>query len=200
LSLSKILTAKALRKHTILCALSVFAVKKIPMNLREEILREHSKSQTLKIVKYIGNDKERFAELINLFLGNTYRITQRAAWAVSYCAEEHPELIIPYLERMLDNLNQPVHDSVKRNTLRTFQDIDIPEKLQGKAADICFKLLRDKDETIGTKVFAMTVLHNLSKQHPDLENELRIAIEEQMPYASAGFRSRGSKILKALNP
>lgn len=44
----------------------------------------------------------------------------------------------------------------------------------------------------------MTILHNLSKEHPDLKNELRVAIEEQMPYASAGFKSRGNKILKAL--
>ncbi len=169
------------------------------MNLHEEILREHSKSQTLKIVKYIGNDKKRFAELMNLFLGNTYRITQRAAWAVSYCSEEHPELIAPYLERMLDNLNQPVHVAVKRNTMRTLQDIDIPKKLQGKAADICFQLLCSKDEPIAVKVFSMTVLHNLSKQHPDLKNELRMAIEEQLPYASAGFKSRGTKILKELD-
>ncbi len=168
------------------------------MNLREEILREHSKAQTLKIVNYIGNDKERFAELMNLFLGNTYRVTQRAAWVVSNCAEAHPELIKPYLKRMLNYLSKPVHDAVKRNTIRTLQDIAIPKKLQGKATDICFQFLCSNDETIAVKVFSMTVLHNLSKEHPDLKNELRIAIEEQMPYASAGFKSRGKKILKAL--
>ena len=168
------------------------------MNLREEILREHSKAQTLKIVKYIGNDKKRFAELMNLFLGNTYRVTQRAAWVMSNCAEEYPELIKPYLEKMLDNLYQPVHDAVKRNTVRTLQGITIPKKLQGKVADICFQFLCSKDETIAVKVFSMTVLYNLSKEHPDLKNELRMAIEEQMPYASAGFKSRGKKILKVL--
>lgn len=169
------------------------------MNLREELLKNHTKKLIEKIVRYVGNDKKRFAELMNLFLGNTEVISQRAAWAVSYCAEAHPELVTPYLERMLDNLNQPVHDAVKRNTMRTFQDIDIPKKLQGKTADICFRFLCNKDETIGTKVFSMTVLHNLSKEHSDLKNELSIAIEEQMPFASAGFKSRGNKILKALN-
>lgn len=168
------------------------------MNLREELLKNHTKELIEKIVRYVGNDKKRFAELMNLFLGNIETISQRAAWAVSYCAEAYPELVFPYLEKMLDNLSRPVHDSVKRNTIRTFQDIDIPEELQGKAADICFNFLCDKDETIGTKVFSMTVLHNLCKQHPDLKNELRTAIEEQMPYASAGFKSRGKKILKEL--
>jgi hypothetical protein len=168
------------------------------MNLREELLKDHSKERIMKIVRYVGNDKERFADLMKLFLGNIEKVSERAAWGVSYCAEAYPELVFPYLEKMLDNLNRPVHDAVKRNTIRTFQDIDIPEELQGKAADICFYLLCDKDETIGTKVFSMTVLHNLCKQHPDLKNELRTAIEEQMPYASAGFKSRGKKILKEL--
>ena len=38
------------------------------MNLKEEILKEHSKKQCDAIVKYIGNDKKRFAELMKLFL------------------------------------------------------------------------------------------------------------------------------------
>lgn len=169
------------------------------MNLREELLKNHSKEVVVRIVRYVGKDKDRFAELMNLFLANTEVISQRAAWAVSYCVETHPGLVIPYLERMLDNLDQPVHDSVKRNTIRTLQNIDIPKRFQGRVADICFHYLCNKDETIGTKVFSMTVLYNLSKEHPDLKNELRMAIEEQMPYASAGFKSRWRKILRALN-
>lgn len=168
------------------------------MNLRKEILKEHSKSQILKIVNYIDNDKNRFADLMRLFLENTYQVSQRAAMAVNYCASAYPELVFPYYKRMLENLNQPVHDAVKRNTLHIFQWIEIPEKLQGKTADICFKLLCSKNEPIAVQVFSMTVLHNLSKIHPDLKNELRIAIEEQMPYGSAGFISRGKKILKSL--
>ena len=52
------------------------------MNLREALLKEHSKKQMLKIVKYIGNDQQRFDELMKLFLESEYRITQRAAWPV----------------------------------------------------------------------------------------------------------------------
>jgi len=169
------------------------------MNLREEILQENSKAQILRIVRYIGNDKNRFSELMNLFFGNIYLITQRSAMAVDYCAQSYPELIFPYIGKMIDYIEQPVHDAVKRNTLHIFQGIPIPEKLQGKLADICFRLLCSNDEPIAVKVFSMTVLHNLSKQHPDLNNELCLAIEEQMPYGSSGFKARGRKILKSLN-
>ncbi|MCG3167556.1 MAG: hypothetical protein POELPBGB_03349 [Bacteroidia bacterium] len=168
------------------------------MNLREEILGELSIAQYRKIVAYVGNDKKRFAELIGLFLGDEYRVTQRATWAITHCAEKYPALILPHLTKIVDRLEKDATAAVKRNIIRVFQWIEIPEKLQGRVAEICFRFLCSKDEAIAVKVFSMTVLHNLCKEHPDLKNELRIAIEEQMPYASAGFKSRGKKILKAL--
>lgn len=168
------------------------------MNLREEILGDLSIARYRKIVAYVGNDKKRFAELINLFLGSEYRVTERATWAITHCAEKYPSLILPHLKTIVPQLEKPIPTAVKRNIIRVFQWIEIPENLQGRIAEICFRFLCSKDEAIAVKVFSMTVLHNLSKEHPDLKNELRIAIEEQMPYASAGFKSRGKKILKAL--
>jgi hypothetical protein len=89
------------------------------MNLYQLLEEEHSKKQCDRIVKYIGRDKERFAGLAQLFLKGEYRITQRAAWPLSYCVRAHPELIGPYFKRLLDNLGKDaIHVAVIRNTLR----------------------------------------------------------------------------------
>ena len=61
------------------------------MKLREEILKEHSKAQCTKIVKWVGSNQQRFDELFDLFLNDEYRVVQRAAWPVSY-PEIKPEL------------------------------------------------------------------------------------------------------------
>ena len=50
------------------------------MDLRKTILKEHSKKNGNEIVSWIGNDKEKFHQLFNLFLIDEYRVTQRAAW------------------------------------------------------------------------------------------------------------------------
>jgi hypothetical protein len=50
------------------------------MNLRQQILKEHSKRNTDKIVSYIGNDPERFKILFDLFLNDESRVVQRSAW------------------------------------------------------------------------------------------------------------------------
>ena len=169
------------------------------MNLRDEILKEHSKKQTMKIVKYIGNDQKRFDELMKLFLGKEYRVTQRAAWAVSVCGEEHSQLVKKHLKKIILNLESTAEVAVKRNTVRVLQFIDLPESLHGITAKICFRLLNDLKETIAVRVFSMTVLANLCRFHPELSNELKLSIEAHLPYGSAGFHSRAKKVLKELD-
>lgn len=168
------------------------------MNLKTEILKEHSRKQAEKIAAYIGDDESRFAQLMNLFFENTYRISQRSAWIVSICTERYQFLIEPYLSKMVNNLEGKIHDAVKRNTLRIFQSFDLPKRLWGKTADLCFRFLMDADEPIAVKVFAMTVVANICKHEPDLKTELRIVIEDQLQNASAGFKARANRILKQI--
>lgn len=169
------------------------------MNLNVEILKEHSRKQRDKITAYVGNDPERFAELVAVFLNGPYRITQRAAWPLSLCIEKYPTLLRPHWKKILAFTDRPdVHDAVKRNVLRMFQFVKIPKVYQGRTADLCLRLLTDTHEPVAIRVFAMSVLANLAQEVPELKNELIPIIEDQLPFASAGFQSRGRKVLKQL--
>ncbi|MEP2773455.1 MAG: hypothetical protein ABJH05_14990 [Fulvivirga sp.] len=168
------------------------------MDLKKVLLQEHSKAQANKVVAYIGDDPEKFKQLMKLFFNETYRVTQRAAWPMSICVEKNPALIKPYLSKMINKLTDQTV-AVKRNSVRALQFIDIPTKLQGKAVNACFDLLNSPSEAIAVKVFAMTVLANICEKQPDLANELQLSIESQMPLGSAGFKSRGKKILARLH-
>jgi hypothetical protein len=169
------------------------------MNLVEIIEKGHTVAQRDKVVKYVGESPARFAELVRVFLKGPYRVTQRAAWPLSFCVESHPDLVTPHLRVLLKNLKKEgQHDAVKRNTMRLLQFIDIPKSLQGEAANACFDLLSNAKEPIAVRVFAMTVLANIALKQPELRNELIPMIEDQMPYGSAAFVSRGRKTLKLL--
>lgn len=168
------------------------------MDIKKEVLKEHSKAQTLKVVKYIGNNPVRFKELVQTFLNGPYRVTQRAAWALSCCVENNPALIIPHLRVILKMLKRnDTHDAVNRNIVRLLQFIDIPKKYYGVLVNICFELM-DPKQPIAVRVFSMQVLSNIATHLPDLKKELRLVIEDQLPYASAGFLSRAKKVLKEL--
>lgn len=169
------------------------------MNLADEILREHSRAQASRIAAWVGNDRGRFRRLMALFLKGDYRITQRAAWPVGLCAERHPALIRPWLRRMVERMQEPgTHDAVRRNVVRILQFTDIPQSLVGPLANICFTYLSSADQPIAVKVFSMTVLGRIAAKEPDLVRELRLVIEQQLPYGSAGFRARARMVLKSL--
>ncbi len=87
---------------------------------------------------------------------------------------------------------------MKRNTVRVLQDIEIPDNLKGILAEKCFEFLTSNQEPVAVRVFSMTILANMAKKLPDLKKELSIIIEDQMPFASAGFISRGTKVLKQI--
>ena len=170
------------------------------MNLREEILIEHSKSQALKIEKWVGKNQSRFDELVSLFLMGEYRVTQRAGWPLSNIVIRHPELVQKHLKKILVNIDKSGHHpAVVRNTFRLLQFIEIPKPLQGLAADTCFRFFTDRNQPIAIRVFSMTVLGNLCKVYPELAGELKLAISDQLPYASAGFKARAKKVLRQLD-
>lgn len=169
------------------------------MDLTKALLKEHSKAQMTKIVDYVGQNKARFKVLVEVYLAGPYRVTQRAAWPLSYCVERHPSLVIPHLKRLLEFLNKPgIHDAVKRNTLRLLQYCELPKRLHGRVADLCFQYLQSKREPIAVKAFSLTVLQRIVEVQPELGTELKIIIEDQLPYASPAFRSRAMKVLKGI--
>lgn len=168
------------------------------MDIRQALLREHSKTNSLRIKDWIGTDETRFAQLMELFLADEYRVTQRAAWVLDFCATDHPKMVFPYLETLIMNLKNKPHVAVVRNTLRFLQNIEIPGALLGHATQICFEILYDPNAAIAVKVFAMTVIANICEREPDLTNELSLLIEEEMRHGGPAIQSRGKRLLKKL--
>lgn len=171
------------------------------MDLRHEIMREHSKENIRAIANWIGRDHDRFAELMQLFLGEEYRLVQRSAWVLSEVGGRYPKLLLPYLARMVHALDQPLHPAVQRNVLKVFADTGllVPEEVEGELVAQCFALLEAPKTPVAIKVHAMQLLANACERYPDLAIELGEAIRAQMPEGSAGFRSRGRKILDRLS-
>ena len=149
----------------------------------------------MRIVEFIGADKNRFAELMKIFFAGEYRLTQRAAWPLNYCAERHPELIQPYLPKLLNCLSRDdVHDAVKRNIVRLLQFVEIPKKLHAKIYSLCVELVDNPNEAVAVRVFAMTVAARIAKSEPALMNELQLIVRQHLPHATAAFQKRVAQL------
>ena len=170
------------------------------MNIREEILQEHSKTQAMKIAEYACASPKNFGELMACYMDKEYRLAQRTAWSVSWAARKRPEMVRPYLTAIVQQMQRSdVHDAVKRNAVRILENIDIPEELHGEVMNACFGFLEDPATAVAIKAFSLTTLFNLSKRYPDIRPELKLLIEANWENETAAFKSRGRKILAVLN-
>ena len=170
------------------------------MIIRDEIIREHSSENALKIATYACSSKKHFKELMKCYLDKEYRVAQRAAWSVSWAARKKPEMIQPYIKELVAQLQRKdVHNAVIRNSVRILEDLEIPEEFHGDVMNTCFNFIETPTTPIAIKAFSLTILFNLSKHYPEIKHELRLIIEERWDTETAAFRARGKKILQALN-
>lgn len=171
------------------------------MDFRTQLLKEHSKKNSLLIVDYIQGDQAKFDAFMNCFFTDEYRVNQRSAMVLSACFDKQPFLVEKHLERLIKNLEKAdLHVALKRNTVRILQDVQVPKKFESSLFDSCLGYIIDPTETIAVKAFAMKVCVNICKIYPELKQEVIPAIEDTMSHSeSMGIRSRGNAMLKQLH-
>ena len=170
------------------------------MDIREALLSEHSRQKTDEIAAYIGTNEERFAELMELFIGEDKKLVQRSAWVVSNVAGFYPKFLLPYQAELIYVLEHPLHPSVQRNVLKILaeNELQLTEETEGRLLNLCFDLLPNPQIPVAIRVHAMQYIAGFLKHYPDLAIELKTIIEDGMEHGSAGFKSRGRKILKMI--
>jgi hypothetical protein len=167
--------------------------------IREELLRGNSLANATIIAAYACTSHSNFKELMVCFLSPEYRVAQRAAGAVSICVKNDPLIIQMHIHQIVTQLTRlDVNDSVKRNSLRMLQEVEIPEEFHGEIMNACFAFIEDPATPVAIKAFSLTILYNLSEQYPEIKSELQLIIEERLATETAAFKARARKILGKL--
>jgi len=167
------------------------------VDLEKELLKRQSLVQCNRIIKYIGKDETRFADLMKLFFKGEYRLTQRAAWPMSYCIRQYPVLGKPYYKKFIDQLSDSkAHPAARRNIVRLLQFVEIPKRSHGKLMDLCFQFISNPEEAIAVKAFSLSILSKLAEIYPEILSEIKSVIETRWELETPAFRSRAKKILK----
>ncbi len=172
------------------------------MNIRKELLKEkiYTKEHALIISHYACLSKQNFKELMQCFLDTEYRVAQRAAWSVSWATKGNTELIKPFVKDLVAQLQRKdVPDAVIRNSVRILEAIEIPKIFHGDVMNACFAFIKTPSAPVAIKAFSLTTLFNLSKQYPEIKQELKLIIEDRWNFETSAFKSPGKKILERLS-
>lgn len=169
------------------------------MDLRKQILKAHSKNNCDIIVKWIGADPARFAELFRIFLNDEPMVVQRAAWPLSEAVIANPGLVKPFFARLIANLSIPGrHEAVRRNTIRLLEYVDIPKRFHATLLNLCFGYISDPNEKAAVKASSITVLDHLSAFYPEIKNELLIVLTDRFNNESPAYKARARRVLSKL--
>jgi hypothetical protein len=125
--------------------------------------------------------------------------SQRASRVVSICCCRFPEMLQPHSATIINRLKKVHAESVIRNFLKILAEI--PAKLKDREKTLLLNLCFDyllRNYAVSIKVYSMQILFNLSLEIPEIGVELCHILEENLPDASPGYRSRGEKIIRKL--
>lgn len=142
-----------------------------------------------------------FLKLYEYSFSSDNHLSFRASWTLSKVCDKYPEMIYPYLPKIVDSLGKIDNESTLRSFLRILSLCD-PEKVnsrqQGLLADFCFNRLNSGFSAIAVKAYSMEILYKLTLRYPELANELSTSIRLLMEDGSAGIKARGQMILRKL--
>ena len=142
-----------------------------------------------------------FMKLFEYSHSSDKKLAFRASWTISKVCDKFPEIIYPYLSRIVETLSNIDNESALRSFLRiiSFSDLEkIDSRQHGVLADFCFNVLKSGFSAIAVKAYSMEILYRLSLIYPEIANELSTSIRILLEDGSAGISSRGRMILKKL--
>lgn len=143
---------------------------------------------------------ELFDSLVDVALSGEKLYAQRASRIMCICSARFPELFRPHCSRVIRELITNRSEGAIRNLLKIIAEV--PVKLSAKdkviLMNLCFDYLVSDAYPVAIHVFSMQVLFNLSREVPEIGEELFRILEDKIPDASAGYRSRARRIMRRL--
>lgn len=167
-------------------------------SFKEFIVHQNSKEHISRVAAYIGNDGDRFSNLIRILLENAPKYAQKAAWVLEHCVLKNPTLVDPYITPLLELTQKPCHPGVRRGIMHSLETRPMDEEQSGIALGYAFGFLHAADEKVAIKVYAMGMIANQAKLYPELLQELKLHVDAQFPHQSAAFKSKARNIYKKL--
>lgn len=155
-------------------------MKTLPYDLKEKLEGGRDFKAPVIAEQILNSGKE--AELIELALNDDFLLSNRAMWIVDHCSTLDYDRIKPFHAKLINNLKKKkLHHGVIRSTLSLFQKHSVPQKSESFLLDKCYEYLKNPSWAIAVRAFAITTAYNISKQYPELLEELAVVLKHLAP-------------------
>lgn len=170
------------------------------MNWKAILNKTMGKELNQQLVQYFLVQSDELSDLVNHIKTESGKSADRATWVLNHIWDKYPHMVKPYITDLINHLKTEPSEAVQRNIIRILQDAEIPEESTGFLTDFCFERLLNPKSSIAVRAFSIPVLYKIAQQYPELQEELKLCLNEIIPNASSGLKNRSRNYLKKLNP
>lgn len=132
-------------------------------------------------------------------LFSDYKIASRFLWLLTDIAELDSQKLSNDLIFLFERCSELDHIKIEASFANYWLICGVPVEKEAEYIDYLFKWLHSTESNITTKSRSLFVLFELTNKYPDMRNELKLAIHEQLDRNSNDFKKRATKILAALD-
>lgn len=170
-----------------------------------------ARKNRLQAALWVLKHPETFEELLQFAFKNDPEISHKANWVLEFVCLEKLELLFPHLDYFFEKLPSVKEDSSVRPLAHICELLCIQyykekesafqkyfsEKHKETLIEVCFDWLITQQK-VACEVRAMTCLYELGTEKDWIHPELKTVLEQNIHSSSAGYKSRGRKILQKL--
>ncbi len=125
-------------------------------------------------------------------------IATKFLWMLSDIAILSPNRLLSELSYLL-TLCGTINQDYKTYFASYWLYVGVPSENEGEAIDLLFQFIVSPKTNITVKSRSALVLFNLTKKYPELKNELRYSLKDQLNKYSKDFDKRVARILKLID-
>jgi hypothetical protein len=167
--------------------------------LQDLIVNNLSRTTKTMAVDYVVANPEKMDLLWNWLNNAKDPLKWRSAWVFEEACLLHRNLLEKFKLPVAQLYPTLKHVPLRRMIGHLVSEIDIPEDFESDILEVALSWLQDPNQPAAVRVHCMTIVYNLSKKYPELQQELKEILHYCYDMGSAGFRNRAGKILKKIN-
>lgn len=127
-----------------------------------------------KVQNYFSAHPEQLEALIQLVRKQTpYPIEEYASWILTHLCKKQPHLFQPYYRELVDILLKSSNHSVLRNVANVIHQLELENYKEGMLLNQLVDFIGDHKQKVALQVYAIYILIQFVRKHPELRDELR---------------------------
>lgn len=170
----------------------------ILINTIQQSLKSSTIQERALWIKQIIDEEIDITQLCDLFLYQDRTTALRFSWFLSEIGMYKSTALLAVLPYLFERREQTSIEGFTYSFVKYWRIAGVPQENKGAAINLLFEWLTASNTSVSVKTHAMEVLFGLTKEFPDLTNELITCIEDQLDKTKVSFGIKAKGILETL--